>query len=72
MIADRARDYYDQQAKERQKARTGNQPGAEVETVPPLEKAKARDQAGQAVGVSGKTMDKARKVREQRLTAACV
>lgn len=67
MIADRAREYYDRQAKERQAEQAKrNQPQSQkVETLPPLEKAKSRDQAGAAVGVSGRTMDKAKKVRER-------
>jgi len=59
MIGDKARDWYDQQAKEKYEATVGR-PSKSVETVPPIsEKVKARDQAGKAVGVSGKTMDKA-------------
>ena len=44
----RARDCYDREAKERQKARVGNQPGAStvVVPVPQLETGKARDKAG--------------------------
>jgi hypothetical protein len=53
MVAARCREYYDKQAKERQKARRGGQPGAEVETLPPLEKSKARDEAGKDFGISG-------------------
>jgi hypothetical protein len=36
-----------------------------VETLPPPITGKARDKAGAAVGVSGRTMDKAKKVQEQ-------
>ena len=46
MVADKVRDYYDKQAKERQKERRGGQPGAEVVMLPPLEKSKSRDAAG--------------------------
>ncbi len=56
MVGARAFDYYDKQAKERQKERRGDQPGAEVANLPPLDKSKARDAAGKAVGVSGKAV----------------
>lgn len=62
MVAAKARDLYDKQAKERQKARKGDQPGASVENLPQLETSKARDAAGKAVGVSGKSVDYATKV----------
>jgi hypothetical protein len=55
----RARDYYNRQAKERERVRKGNQAGASVETLPHLEVGKARDQAGKAVGVSGRTQSPA-------------
>lgn len=65
MYGDNKRAYYDRQAKEKYDATVGR-PSKLVETVPPIsEKVKARDQAGAAVGVSGRTMDKAKKVREQ-------
>jgi ParB-like chromosome segregation protein Spo0J len=62
MVGGRARALYDKQAKERQKVRVGNQPGAEVENLPQLDKGKARDMAGKAVGVSGRSIDLATKV----------
>lgn len=67
MIAAKARDYYDKQAKERQaeQARRNQPQSQKVATLPPLEKSKARDQAGKAVGVSGRTVDKAKKVQKQ-------
>lgn len=46
---------FDQQARERQKRKAAD---SVPETVPER-KGDARDQAGQAVGVSGRTMDKA-------------
>jgi len=65
MIGNKARAYYEQQAKERYKATVGR-PSKSVETLPPIsdsensnksessgDKGKARDQAGRAVGVSG-------------------
>lgn len=64
MVAARAREIYDQQAKERQQVRKGNQPGATPENLPDL-KQDARDAAGKAVGVSGKTVDFATKVLTQ-------
>lgn len=65
MIGDRARGWYDEKAKEKYDATVGR-PSKSVETLPPItEKVKARDQAGKAVGVSGRTMDRAKRVREQ-------
>jgi hypothetical protein len=61
MIGDKARDWYDEKAKERQIRKPAD---SVVETLP-QQNARARDQAGKAVNVSGKTMDKAKKVREQ-------
>jgi len=55
MVGARAREVYDRLAKERMKARKGNQPGATKENVPDLSIGRARDQAGKAVGVSGRT-----------------
>jgi len=64
MLGDRIRDAYDKAAKERQRIRKGNQPGASVENLPHLDDTgKSRDAAGQAVGVSGKSIDHARHVR---------
>lgn len=69
IVADRVRDYYDKQAKERmaegQKHGGEVRQGSTVATCPPREQGKARDQAGKVVGVSGRTMDRAKKVREQ-------
>ena len=54
---------FDQQAKERYAATVGR-PSKSVEHLPPInDKAKARDQAGKAFGVSGKLVDQARVVR---------
>lgn len=64
MVAARARELYDEQAKERQKARKGRQPGASPENLPELH-SDARDAAGKAVGVSGRTVDFATKVLTQ-------
>ena len=58
ICAARARDYYDQQAKERQKRKSQSV----VETLPPQNHEKARDAAGKAFGVSGKQVDKATKI----------
>lgn len=67
MIAQKARAYYDQQAKERQaeQARRNQPQSQKVVTFPPLEKSKARDQAGALTGVSGIYVDRARRVIER-------
>ena len=64
MIGDRIRDAYDREAKERQKVRKGNQPGATPAKLPDLRFADSRDAAGKAVGVSGKSIDQARRIRQ--------
>jgi len=70
MAAARAREKYDQQAKDRQEATqiTGGKPPV-VETLPPPGReaenrdfGKSRDQAGKIACVSGRTVDKASKV----------
>lgn len=65
MVAGRARDYYDKQAKERQKLSEGRGKKGVV-TLPHLndEHGKSRDLAGKAVGVSGSLVDRATKVLE--------
>jgi ParB-like chromosome segregation protein Spo0J len=60
MVAAKARGWYDQQAKERQKRKPKSVP----ENLPE-QKADARDDAGKAVGVSGKTVDHATTVLER-------
>jgi hypothetical protein len=65
MCAARARDIYEQQAKERQKVRKGDQAGASPENLPELKTGDARDAAGKAFGVSGKSVDHAKRVIEQ-------
>ena len=64
MIAARAKQWYTDQAKKRQQAAGGDRTSAEskgkalVEKLPPpLDAGKARDKAGESVGVSGKTVD---------------
>jgi hypothetical protein len=64
MVGARAREIYDRQAKERQKVRKGNQPGASPANLPDLKTGDARDQVGKTVGVSGKSIDYATKVIE--------
>jgi ParB-like chromosome segregation protein Spo0J len=59
MCAARARDIYERQAKERM-SEGGKNKG--VENFPPLEPVKARDAAGKAFGVSGKSVDHAKRV----------
>jgi hypothetical protein len=67
-----ARALYDERAKERQKARKGNQPGATPEKLPDLSKGDTRDQIGKAVGVSGRLIDHATKVlREAEPEVGC-
>lgn len=67
LAAARAREYYDEQAKERlkqgQEAGRQKQKGS-VEILPQTESARARDLAGKAFGVSGKYVDYATKVIE--------
>ena len=66
MVADKVRGIYDEEAAERktagQKSGKAKQKGL-VENLPPTEKAKSRDKAAEAVGVSGKLADAAKKVR---------
>lgn len=61
MVAARARDIYDKQAKERQKRK----PAGSVPENLPEQKTDARDAAGKAVGVSGKSVDFATTVIER-------
>lgn len=63
MIGDRVREHYDQQAKERQAILNGKT--QLQENLPEASKGQSRDQVGKLVGVSGKNIDYARKVREQ-------
>ena len=51
------RDHEREAAKERERARKGNQPGASKETLPYLDAGQSRDKAGERVGVSGKSID---------------
>lgn len=60
-VAARARETYDQQAKERQKRK----PKSVVENLPQQNRGRARDAAGRALGVSGKMVDLAGKVVRQ-------
>jgi len=56
MVAARAREHYDQEAKGRQGTRSDL--GSNIlEKLPEGSKGTARDKAGAAVGVSGKTVD---------------
>lgn len=57
MVAARAREYYDKEAKQRQKRKPKSVP----ENLPE-QKGDARDQAGKAVGVSGRSVDYASRV----------
>ncbi len=63
MVGARAREFYDRQTKERQKeAGKTHGRGRVPANLPEPIHADARDQAGKAVGVSGKTIDYATKV----------
>lgn len=67
MVAARARDIYDREAKDRQREHGGTAPGRKtdktlVENLPQLNEGKSRDQAGKAVGVSGRSVDFATRV----------
>lgn len=64
MVAARAREFYDKAAKERQKSHGNTAPG-KGKTLPenlPELNADARDAAGKAVGVSGKSVDYASRI----------
>lgn len=68
MVGGRAVELYErygEEAKKRQKARKGNQPGASVDTEPHLPKVRTRDKVGEAFGISGRTVGAAKKVLEQ-------
>ncbi len=67
MIGDKARAWHEERAKERQGTRTDIK-----ETLPESSKGQARDAAGKAVGVSGRTMDKATKVLKKGDVAQAV
>ena len=54
MVADKAREYYDKQAKERQKRKPVD---SVVENLPQQTHERARDAAGKALGVSGRSVD---------------
>ncbi len=67
MVAARIRDFYDEEAKERQKSSGGDRKSLKGKSVPAIlpepKKGDSRDQAGKAVNVSGKLVDAAGKVR---------
>jgi hypothetical protein len=65
MIAARAREMYDRQAKERQRASGGDHKKAVPEKLPEPVKGDSRDLAGKAAGVSGRSVDYATKVLER-------
>jgi ParB-like chromosome segregation protein Spo0J len=65
MVAARARELYDQQAKERQREHAKTAPGKSKNTggkSTTSEEGKSRDLAGRVVGVSGKSVDFATRV----------
>lgn len=71
MVASRAREIFDRQAKERQKTggKTAGKGRPQVPAKLPEPKGgDARDQAGKALGVSGKTVDAATKVLTSGIT----
>jgi hypothetical protein len=61
MVAAKAKERYTAEAKERQKQSKGRGKKG-VANLPPQKTGKARDKAGEAVGVSGKSVDHATKV----------
>jgi hypothetical protein len=65
MCAARAREIYEREAKERQKVRKGDQAGSSPENLPELKTGDARDIAGKAFNVSGKSVDHATRVIEK-------
>ncbi len=78
MVAARAREIYDRDAKERQKAAAliGNKTRHHKEppvqaNLPEPSREQARDQAGKALGVSGKTVDHATTVLEKGSRSHC-
>ncbi|MEN6404838.1 MAG: hypothetical protein ABFC77_00045 [Thermoguttaceae bacterium] len=59
MVGDKARDYYDKQAKERQKEHGKTAPGKNTSgKVTGSDSGDARDAAGKAIGVSGRIESK--------------
>jgi len=64
MVGARARKFYDEEGKKRQKTSTGGSTPQLVENFPQAE-GTARDHVGKAVGVSGRTIDFATKVLEE-------
>lgn len=69
MCAARAREIYEREAKERQKLSEGRgQKG--MEKLPHLNTGAARDLAGKAFGVSGKSVDHAKRVIEKGIASA--
>ncbi|WP_143166025.1 hypothetical protein [Desulfofustis glycolicus] len=63
LVAAKARDIWDRQARERQVAAQNNDAARAVkENLPEQTKGQSRDQAGKALGISGKTVDFATKV----------
>ena len=70
MVAARVRGIYEKQAKERMQStlKKGEKPA--MENLPQRETGKARDLAGKAVGVSGKSVDFATKVFHASATFA--
>jgi hypothetical protein len=66
MYADNKRNYYEAEAKKRRLATLKQGDNAPVKDMwPERDKGQARDRVGNTVGVSGKTMDRAKKVREK-------
>jgi hypothetical protein len=77
MLGDRIREAYDEEARKRMAAgggdrgnqHTGGKVAGPVNLPDPATTGDARDQAGQAVGVSGKSIDQARHVRRDGVPA---
>lgn len=73
MVGARAREIYDREARERQKAAGGDRRSGKVGSVPvispePYRRGDSRDMIGKAVGVGGSTIDAATKVLKEGTT----
>ena len=62
MLATKLKGAYEREAKERM-SEGGKKHGEGVAKLPPLELAKSRDQAAAAVGISGRTVQDAERVK---------
>ncbi len=70
MVGARAREIFEREAQDRKRTNGGDKKSgkakSEVATLPPpISEGTARDKAGEVVGVSGRTLEKATKVLKQ-------